>query len=280
MRFHKYHGAGNDFVMLVDLEGALGPHSSLERDAVAAICDRHTGVGADGIIRVMRDAQAPLRMDYYNADGGVSEMCGNGIRCLVVLAAKLAVIGRGENIVMTLAGPRTTVLDAGSVSVDMGVPAMQRERVPMKGTGQSLRASVDGLVGAGVSMGNPHFVIFTDETPAVLADVGTLGPSLETHPDFPERTNVEVVEVLSEDRIAMRVWERGVGETLACGSGACAAGVASAALGKTKRALEVQLRGGVLGIEWREDDHVWLTGPAEEVFAGELGETLSGGLRR
>lgn len=283
MRFRKYHGIGNDFVMLTDLHGRLGPPGSLPKGLVAALCDRHTGVGGDGVIRILADdearaAGAVLRMDYYNADGGAAEMCGNGIRCLAVLAHRLGVIEPGEHTVLTGAGPLTVRLqDDGLVTVDMGVPGLTCPEVPMAGEGSSLRVGVElepgrVLEGTGVSMGNPHFVLFEADTGLGLGDdaVHGIGPRLETHPAFPERTNVEFVEVLSPRELRMRVWERGVGETMACGTGACAVAVAAAALERAERSVTVRLPGGDLEVEWAADDRVWMTGPAEEVFEGEL----------
>jgi diaminopimelate epimerase len=217
-------------------------------------------------------------MDYYNADGGPAEMCGNGIRCLAVLAQKAGVIGSGEHTVLTGAGPVTVRLDGSRrVAVDMGVPALERPSVPMSGEGSSLRVGIeleDGAVleGTGVGMGNPHLVLFLDDIGRTLDDalVHGLGPRLEHHAAFPNRTNVEFVDVVSRDEVRMRVWERGVGETQACGSGACAVAVAAAALGRTGRVVHVHLPGGVLHVDWRADDHVWMTGPAEEVFSGDI----------
>lgn len=285
MRFRKYHGIGNDFVLVADLEGALGPPGALPADLVAALCDRHTGVGADGVIRILGPAEpdtkaagAALRMDYYNADGGEAEMCGNGIRCLAILARSEGWLTDGAHPILTGAGVRTIRCEGGDlVAVDMGRPSLQRADVPMAGEGSALRAVValaDGtnVEGTGVSMGNPHFVLFADDLDGPVDDelIGSLGPALETHSAFPKRTNVEFVEVASPTEIRTRVWERGVGETRACGTGACAVAVAAAALERTGRRVEVHLPGGALEVVWGDDDVVWMTGPAEEVFAGEI----------
>jgi diaminopimelate epimerase len=199
-------------------------------------------------------------------------MCGNGIRCTVVLAHRTGRVQTGAVGVMTRAGLRTVHLhdDGATSTVDMGEPVVEAVGVPQ---GSSLRITVDGLTGTGVSMGNPHLVLFLDDNPSLALDDETvllLGPKLERHEAFPQKTNVEFVEVLDETAVNMRVWERGVGETMACGSGACAVAVAAAALGRTKREVDVHLPGGTLTISWGEDGHVRMTGPAAESFAGEL----------
>lgn len=285
MRFSKYHGTGNDFVMVSDLAATLGPATSLPRELVAAICDRHTGVGADGIVRVIsgdadpeaRSAGAAVRMDYYNADGDPAGMCGNGIRCLAALERKVGRFPDGTHLVHT--GSRVVAVEAvtdTSFRVDMGTALLEREAIPIVGTGPSLRITVDldgtELVGTGVNMGNPHFVLFTSDLGRPLDDslVSDLGPRLEHHPDFPERTNVEFVEVVGATRIRARVWERGVGETMASGSGGSAAAVASAALERTGPHLVVDFPGGELEIDWTDGGTVFVTGPAEEVFEGEI----------
>ncbi|HVL81432.1 MAG TPA: diaminopimelate epimerase [Actinomycetota bacterium] len=286
MRFAKWHGLGNDFVMLRDYEGRLGAPGRLPRRAVAALCDRRTGVGADGVIRVLGPegdgetaaSGAVLRMDYYNSDGAPAEMCGNGIRCLALLASDDGRLPDGEQAVLTGAGTRTVRLaDRGMVTVDMGIPALTREDVPMSGTGSAVDVGVElpgegTLVGTGVSMGNPHFVLFVDEIGRDLDDdlvLGT-GSRLETHDAFPERTNVEFVRVESPDELVMRVWERGVGETQACGTGACAVAVAAASKGRAARRTRVRLPGGDLDIHWTPEGTVLMTGPAEQVYEGDL----------
>jgi diaminopimelate epimerase len=274
MRFRKYHGTGNDFVMIEDLEERLGPPASLPADLVSALCDRHTGVGADGVIRIMPgDPGAVLRMDYYNADGGPAEMCGNGIRCLVELERRAGNLDDGEHRITT-AERTVTVCPVGKarIAANMGSPKLTKEDVPMSGRGSSLRATVtvdgEAVEGTGVSMGNPHFVLFV---PALTDElVLGLGSRLEHHENFPERTNVEFVVIEDATDIRMRVWERGIGETQSCGSGACAAAVAAAALDRTGPHVHVHVPGGELEVEWEAPGDVWLTGPAEEVFAGEI----------
>jgi diaminopimelate epimerase len=287
MRLSKYHGAGNDFVMIEDLPGALGAASSFPPALVAALCDRHKGVGADGLIRIISGdgdpdtaaAGAEFRMDYYNAEGEPAGMCGNGIRCLAAFERKA---GRFEGERRIHAGSRVVAVSALSDSqfrVDMGEPRFERERVPMSGTGPALRVDIalggEIFTGTAVSMGNPHLVLFGSDIARTIDDelVLGLGPRFERHPDFPERTNVEFVEITSPTSIRMRVWERGVGETQACGSGACAAAVAAAALERTGPHVLVEMPGGELEIDWTSGGRVWLTGPAEEVFIGEVDAT-------
>jgi diaminopimelate epimerase len=217
------------------------------------------------VIRIMPDdAGSDFRMDYYNADGNVAEMCGNGIRCLVELERRAGNLGEGE---YKIATPGRTVLvrplGAGMAAANMGPPTISGAH----------SVSMDGEVveGTVVSMGNPHFVVFVRELSD--ATVLALGPRLERHPDFPQRTNAEFVVVEGATDIRMRVWERGIGETLSCGSGACAAAVAAASLERTGPHVRVHVPGGELEVEWEPGGDVWLTGPAEEVFAGEIDRT-------
>lgn len=284
MRFRKWHGAGNDFILLGDLDARMGPAESIPPELVSALCDRHTGVGADGVIRVIgapADPQAvadgaAYRFDLYNADGLPAEVSGNGVRCLVALERSEGRIGDGEHRILTGGGIVRAVLDGTRISVDMGRATMLREEVPMTGAGPSLRATIDvdgvEVVGTAVGIGNPHFVVFVSDLGRPLdADVvRDLGPRIETHPDFPARVNVEFVEVASPVNLRVRTWERGVGETLACGSGACAVVVAAAALERAGEHVIVEELGGSLELEIDAGGHVWLTGPAEEVYSGEI----------
>ncbi len=284
MRFHKYHGAGNDFILLTDLNARMGPPGSLAPDLIAALCDRHTGVGADGVIRILAAtadpeaaaAGAAYRFDLYNADGLPAEVSGNGVRCVIAHESSAGRIEDGDHAILTGGGVVHARLDGRRISVDMGAASLRREDVPMSGTGSSLQTSIaldgDEIKGTGVGIGNPHFVVFVSELGRALdADVvRELGPRIEVHPDFPARVNVEFVEVESPIKLRVRTWERGVGETLACGSGACAVAVASAALERTGQHVIVEELGGELEIEIEPSGHVWLTGPAEEVFAGEI----------
>ena len=279
MQFLKAHGAGNDFVLLEDLDDALRPNPAF----VAAVCDRHFGVGADGLIRIVRTRDADFFMDYYNADGEVAEMCGNGIRCLAKHVADRGLWSGDELRVDTRDGvKRITVERDGSGSVvrarvDMGAPILERGQIPMTGTGDPLHeqlvVAATPLEAACVSMGNPHAVVFVEDLAVVPFE--TLGPALETNETFPAKTNAEFAQVLNDHEVRMRVWERGVGETMACGTGACAVAVAANLRGYTGRTVAIHVPGGTLDIEWTADGHVYMSGPAEESFEGTLGARLT-----
>jgi len=276
MKFVKSHGAGNDFVLIEDLEDRLG---LLSPTLVAALCDRHKGIGADGVIRITRDPAADFFMDYYNADGAVAEMCGNGIRCLAKYVDDRHISSGDTMRVGTRAGVRELVLyrdGAGLVDrvrVDMGPPILEASRIPVEAGGDSLHVPVEvdtaRYEAACISMGNPHAVIFVPSLDAI--PVERHGPAVENAAPFPAKTNVEFTEVLSAGEVRVRVWERGVGETQACGTGACAAAVAANLRGLTGRHVVVNMPGGALEIEWT-DATVFLTGPVVEVFDGEIAE--------
>ena len=266
MRFTKSHGAGNDFVLFEDLDDTWTPTQAF----VAAVCDRHKGVGADGIIRITRSSSADLFMDYWNADGEVAEMCGNGIRCLARYVVDRGLHASDTLTVDTRGGVKgLTMLADGRIRVDMGAPILERDQIPLAGDGDPLHEKVEALgyafEAACVSMGNPHCVLFLDEE----VPFEQLGPAIETLPVFPAKTNVEFTTVVSPEHVRVRVWERGVGETQACGTGACATAVAAHLRGLTGRTVAVELPGGTLDIEWT-DDTVLMTGPAVEVFDGQL----------
>ena len=279
MRFVKAHGAGNDFVLIEDLDDSLRPNAAF----VAAVCDRHFGVGADGLIRITRARSADFFMDYYNADGEVAEMCGNGIRCLAKYVADRGMWAGAELVVDTRDGVKRMTLErdaSGAVSrvrVDMGAPILDRAEIPMSGSGDPLHEQLavagQDLEAACVSMGNPHAVVFVDDLAGIPFE--TLGPALETNDRFPAKTNAEFAQVLNDHEVRMRVWERGVGETMACGTGACAVGVAANLRGYTGRSVAIHLPGGTLDIEWMADGRVFMTGPAEEAFEGTLGSRLT-----
>lgn len=274
MRFAKYHGTGNDFVLIEDLGGAVTLTSGL----VAGICDRQFGIGADGVIRIAQALEGDFLMDYRNADGEVAEMCGNGIRCLGKYVYDRRITTKTSLMVETRAGMKYLELDvdAGGVAavrVDMGAPALERGAIPMAGPfgerfiGQPLVAGGREFRATAVSMGNPHLVLFAEDVSTI--DLPRLGPEVEEHPDFPEGTNVEFVRA-HDGVVEARVWERGSGETLACGTGACASVVAANIEGLVGTRATVRFPGGELQVAWEEDGRVYLTGPAVHVFDGEL----------
>jgi diaminopimelate epimerase len=291
--FVKMHGIGNDFVMLDCLDGIPVAQDKLG-DLSEKVCTRHFGVGGDGLIAVLPDDSADFRMRMWNPDGSESEMCGNGIRCFAKYLFDIGKIETGQVSVATTKGlQRVEVLEGAargdatiSVRVDMDTPRLQRGDIPMNTTAGQYGGStqqvvnqpldVDGTEYAitAVSMGNPHAVIFVNDVESVA--LKEIGLKIEHHEAFPERTNVHFVQVLGPQKLWMRTWERGAGDTLACGTGACAVVVASALnkkLDGDRKAL-VHLPGGDLEIEWAADNHVYMTGPATTVFHGEFDENF------
>ncbi|MDQ3646639.1 MAG: diaminopimelate epimerase [Actinomycetota bacterium] len=274
MRFAKYHGIGNDFVMVADPDDRI----RLTPEVVRRLCDRRFGIGGDGVIRVAPGQDgADFVMDYVNSDGSVGEMCGNGIRCLAVFAADEGLTTDDQLKVATGAGLKVVQRMGDRVRVDMGPPIFEPSAIPVRWDGSDALhayAEVDGtrIDFACVSIGNPHAVLFVDDPRD--APVTTLGPKLEHHPIFPNGGNVEFVRVESPERVTMRVWERGSGETLACGTGACAVAVVSRLLHGTNQNLTVALPGGELEIEWNGDldaeASVLMTGPVIKVYDGEV----------
>lgn len=275
MRFAKYHGTGNDFVLIEDLAGEL----TLAEPLVAGICDRRFGVGADGVIRIAPGVEGDFFMDYRNADGELAEMCGNGIRCLAKYVYDRTLTRGTDLLIETRAGMKPVVLHVdgdrvATVRVDMGEPVLARGAMPMAGAFDERFIEqpfvVDGVEyrATAVSMGNPHLVLFGAADLEPL-DLASIGPMVEHHEDFPERTNVEFVRV-RDGRIEARVWERGSGETMACGTGGCAAFVASNIAGLVGTEATVRFPGGELQVEWGNDGRIYLTGPAVHVFDGEL----------
>jgi diaminopimelate epimerase len=274
LRLSKYQASGNDFLIVDEMEGAAGDLD------VPALCDRWLGIGADGLIRVSPGTHAPFRFDLTNADGSPAEMSGNGMRCL---AAYLHDDGRVEGDVLaveTVAGVREVRLDlpdgrATGATVDMGPPNFTKAAIPMRGAAWETFVGQPFDLGGGLvltatalSMGNPHLVLFGDEDPARY-HLEHLGPALEHHELFPERTNVEFARV-TEEGIDVRVWERGVGETLACGTGACAVAVAANETGLGPSAVAVRFPGGPLVVERRDDGSVLLGGPVAHVFDADV----------
>ncbi len=276
LNFAKYQGTGNDFVMVVDLDD----ERRLEPEVVAALCDRRSGIGADGLIRVARSdrADAPFVMDYRNADGSDAEMCGNGARCVGMLVHDLGLTDELTfGVVVRGAVRRLSLLtDDGRmrrVTVEMGVPRFTKAAIPMRGPawetflGEAFDIGGGTMVKASaVSMGNPHLVLFVEDDPDRI-HVAHIGKAIEHHDWFPEGTNVEFARVAG-DEVKARVWERGSGETMACGSGACAVAVAANLAGLVPRRVVVRFPGGPLEVERLEDGEVLLTGRAEHVFDG------------
>lgn len=273
LRFTKMHGIGNDYVYVDCFREVVADPPALAR----RVSPRHTGVGADGLILICPSRQADCRMEMYNADGSRGEMCGNGIRCVAKYVYERGIARREELRIETDAGIKSVRVDSrngrvDSVTVDMGRPILEGPLIPVAAEGRV----IDHPLAVGgrlfnvtcVSMGNPHCVVFVQSIAGL--PLHQLGPQFETHPFFPRRVNTEFVEVLGPAELRMRVWERGSGETLACGTGACAAAVAAALTGRAGRRSLVHLNGGDLTIEWRDDDGVLMTGPAEEVFTGEI----------
>ena len=272
-------GIGNDFVMI---DGRKLPDKDLipySRLAVT-LCDRRFGIGADGLIVVLDSATCDLRFRIFNSDGSEAQMCGNGARCLARYVYESGMVEKSEITVETLAGVITPRLNFGpdgkidSVTVDMGEPVLDPAKIPFLAQTpgslvETMETSLDKISFTAVSMGNPHAVIFVDD--AENCPLHHLGPEIETHPRFPEKTNVEFIQVLSDTELRMRVWERGAGVTLACGTGACAAAVASILNGKTGNKVLMHLDGGDLQIEWnRKTNHIFKTGPANVVFQGRI----------
>jgi diaminopimelate epimerase len=273
--FVKLHGTANDFVYVDAREGLPADPAVI----AARVCDRHTGVGADGLILLLPAiaTDADARMVIYNADGSRPEMCGNGIRGFAKFVYDRGIVRKDTLAVETDAGVKTLRCEVANgrvarVAVDMGTPEWRGPQIPVAAEGEVIDhpLEVDGrtYTVTCVSMGNPHCVVFLDDVARL--DLPVLGPGFERHPFFPRRVNTEFIRVVSKERLEMRVWERGAGETMACGTGACAAAVAAARTGRAARRVVVALPGGELTIDWRADDHVVMTGGAVEVFEGRL----------
>ncbi|HEX3015786.1 MAG TPA: diaminopimelate epimerase [Desulfobacteria bacterium] len=276
MKFTKMHGLGNDFVFLDYFKTDL-PAVDIAQLAIK-LCDRNFGVGGDGLILVLPSTKADARMRIFNSDGSEPEMCGNGVRCFAKYVYEHGIVSHNPLTVETLRGVLSLHLQVNSgivetVRVDMGEPILKPELVPTTGRGETvlnhpLTVDDEQVKVTAVSMGNPHCITFVDNAAAVPLEV--IGPKLEKNSFFPRYTNVEFVQVVNENEVIMRVWERGAGPTLACGTGACATAVACVLNGKTGRKVNVRLPGGDLLVEWEADNHVYMTGPAMEVFNGEL----------
>ena len=267
------HGLGNDFIVIDNRDGKVS-----EADAAnlaRRLCDRHFSVGADGLLLLSNSSVAEARMRIFNADGSEAEMCGNGVRCFAKYCYENGVIKKDEFTVETLAGLKRVWLTISNgvvqtVKVEMGTVEWERKKIPVMGDGTcvncDLRVEEENYKVTCMSLGNPHCVIFVenvDEFP-----VEYVGPIIENHEAFPQKTNVEFVQVLKRDELKVRVWERGCGETLACGTGACASAVAANRVVNTSTKVKVHLTGGVL--EVGVADHIYMSGPAEKVFEGNL----------
>jgi diaminopimelate epimerase len=289
--FTKMHGLGNDFVMLSGSEaGRLGLDPDRNKPALgklaAFLCDRHFGIGADGLIFPAAPSD-PGRFDtrfvYLNSDGTWAEMCGNGIRCFALFVKDSGLVQQDEFTVETLAGPiRPKINPDRTVTVDMGAPVLASAKIPFVSTNNGLSAESPvqryqvpvlekQVPVTAVSMGNPHCLVFQEELAQSL-EPAVYGPALEKHLFFPAKTNVEFIEMLGRDRLKATVWERGCGFTLACGTGACASAVGAILLGKADHDVAVELPGGTLQIHWdgKPESHVLMSGPATYAFRGEI----------
>ena len=278
MHFIKMHGIGNDYIYVDEF---LYKAPADIGDAARLASDRHTGIGGDGLILIQPSQIADCKMRMFNADGSEGRMCGNAIRCIArYMLERHPEICPGDTVrIETLSGIKivTAQRDAegkpSMLRADMGAPGLSPESIPvLTATPQDLSIEVPGFSGRGVcvSMGSPHIVFFIDSDPSEL-DIAHIGPAIESHSLFPERVNVEFVQVQPDGSLKVRVWERGSGETMACGTGACATAVAAMLKGRTpQRTATVHLRGGDLIIEWNPDNNrVYMTGPAALVFEGE-----------
>lgn len=267
MKFTKMQGLGNDYVYVNCFEETV---KNPEKLAVA-VSDRHFGIGSDGLILIKPSRVADCQMDMYNLDGSRGAMCGNGIRCVGKYAYDHHIVDKTKISVETLSGIKYLDMEEKdgkitAVTVDMGEPVLTSE-LP-----ESITVKGKDYEFIGISMGNPHAVLFAEGVSGM--DLAAIGPDFEFHPRFPDRTNTEFVEIVDRTHVKMRVWERGSGETMACGTGACAVAVASILAGHTENSLEVELLGGSLHITWdREKNRVYMTGPAVEVFSGDYEET-------
>lgn len=273
--FAKYQGLGNDFI-LIDNSSSSEPLITPEQAVL--LCDRHFGIGADGVIFALPGQEGTdYTMRIFNSDGSEPEMCGNGIRCLAQFVAELeGNKSQAEYRIHTLAGVITPqIISDGQVKVDMGMPKLLASEIPTtlsleeKVIAQPLEVAGQSWSVTCVSMGNPHCITFVEDVASVSLEI--IGPQFEHNPAFPQRTNTEFIQVVRRDYLKMRVWERGAGATLACGTGACAALVAGVLTGKCDRTATIELPGGCLLIEWSSvDQRLYMTGPAQRVFTGEI----------
>lgn len=277
IKFTKMHGLGNDYVYIDAINQKIENESSLAK----FVSNRHFGIGSDGLILICKSDSADFKMRMFNSDGSEAEMCGNGIRCVGKFVYDKGLTDKTTVKIETLAGIKTLVLNTkdGKVEtarVDMGEPILEAEKIPVISKEQpvknlELEAENKKFKFTCVSMGNPHAITIVENTKEF--DVEKYGKILEVDKAFPKKANIEFAQIIDKENIKMRVWERGAGETLACGTGACATAVACNLNGLTDRKVNIELLGGTLNIEWNEkDNHVYMTGPAVTVFDGELYE--------
>lgn len=277
IKFTKMHGLGNDYVYIDAINQKIENESSLAK----FVSNRHFGIGSDGLILICKSDIADFQMRMFNSDGSEAEMCGNGIRCVGKFVYDKGLTDKTTVKIETLAGIKTLVLNTkdGKVEtarVDMGEPILEAEKIPVISKEQpvknlELEAENKKFKFTCVSMGNPHAITIVENTKEF--DVEKYGKILEVDKAFPKKANIEFAQIIDKENIKMRVWERGAGETLACGTGACATAVACNLNGLTDRKVNIELLGGTLNIEWNEkDNHVYMTGPAVTVFDGELYE--------
>ena len=279
LAFTKMEGIGNDFIILDDRDGTIAAETSYP-DLAERLCSRHFGIGADGIILILNSTTHDIGFRIFNSDGSEPQMCGNGMRCFAKLVFEKKIITKRRFTVETLAGtivPEITLNPANkveSVCVDMGEPVLVPGKIPFKSSNDRAvneKVEVNGrsVFLTAVSMGNPHAVIFVDDVDAI--DLEGEGKEIENHDRFPEKTNVEFIQPMNDHEFKMRVWERGAGETLACGTGACASLVASCLNGISKENALIHLAGGDLEVRWdRETNHIFKTGPATLCFTGTV----------
>ena len=279
IKFTKMHGLGNDYVYM----DAINQHIENESSLAKFVSNRHFGIGSDGLILICKSDVADFKMKMFNSDGSEAEMCGNGIRCVGKFIYDKKFTDKTTLSIETLAGIKILELNTKdgkvqTVKVDMGEPVLEAEKIPVVSNETPVRnlllkAEDKEFRFTCVSMGNPHAITVVEKVDEF--DVEKYGKVLEIDKAFPKKSNIEFIEILDENNIKMRVWERGTGETLACGTGACASAVACNLNGLTKRNVNVELLGGKLEIEWnKENNHIYMTGPAVTVFEGELNEEV------
>ncbi len=269
LTFRKMHGAGNDFVVIDSRGGGAVMTAALAR----AIGDRHRGIGFDQLAELIDSDSADLGLEFWNSDGSRAGACGNATRCVADLVMRQG--GRDAVTIATERGVLRAEGRDGALWVNMGEPLLEWRDIPLSGAVDTLHLPLEGDP-AGVSMGNPHCVFFVDDAETIALEID--GPAIENASLFPQRTNVEYASLLGPDRLRLRVWERGAGVTLACGSGACAVAVAAHQRGLTGRRVALVVDGGLLEVDWR-DDGVWLTGPVANVFEGRLTAEFLAGAR-